>query len=230
MAKKDAPVMEPEPEIHKRHHEQHHEQAQHGAPVEQHPWEAAPPKPPPLEPPSGIPAGAPPQITLAAIPPLLGKTPTGLSQILVSNLGERGTRHVGPIVSGGQPGGAAVAGSALCALQLQVDRTMGAFSLPIQFPKDCQLLWTVSLVYTAFTGGTGDSTYALGTTSGAADILAATVMGAAHATALHAVAGTIPYGADANPGQIWFTVAANGNTAGVGIVTLIYTRAFLKWN
>lgn len=230
MSKKETVVVVEEEPHHKRHHSE----------IEQHP--SPPPAPPfperavapsgeSLEPPSSMPTSAPPSVTPLAIPPLLKKTPTSINQIIPATLGDKGTHFTGPVVSGPQPGANMAAGAALSAMALQVDYSMGAtFSLPLQFPKDCFLLWALPIVYTAFSGGTGDSTFALGTTANGVDILAATNMGALHAVAIKPVIATIPLPSDAVPGQIYFTVQNGTNTAGLGIVLLIYARSALKWS
>jgi hypothetical protein len=171
-----------------------------------------------------------PAVTPAIVPPVLGAVPTGINQILVTSLGEKASHFKGPVASGGVPGSNLAVGAALLSLAVQVDYSMGNFSLALQFPPDCVLLWTTTLVYTAFAGGTGDTTVALGTTANGVDVLAATAMGAIHTTAIHPVTGTLPYGADANPGKLWITVTQLGSTAGLGLVNLIYARNFLKWN
>jgi len=221
MSKRETAVMD-EPEVHKPHqtplHVEHKQESQHTAEETAKANDAL-----------VVPAGTGIVTPAGIVPPLLGKTPTSLNQILPSLLGAKGTHHVGPVISGGTPGSGVAQGSALCALPLQIDYTMGAFSLPIQFPPDCQLLWAISLVYTAF-AGTGDLSYQLGIAPNGATVLAAQVMGAIHTSALHPVTGTIPYGNDPNPGLIYFTAVPNGNTAGLGIVTLIYSRLFPKWS
>jgi hypothetical protein len=176
------------------------------------------------------PHSAPPAVNPFAIPPLFGKTPTSISQILASTLGSKGTHFTGPVVSGGTPGSGVAQGSALLALAIQVDYTMGAFSLPLQFPADALILWATTLVYTAFAGGTGDTSFTLGKTTGAADVLAAHNMGALHAVSIVPAIGTLPLPSDANPGQLWINVTPNGNTAGQGIIVLLYMRPFFKWS
>ena len=202
----------------------------------------APAPPPPMDaapvPPAGEaqPPAAPPapgwkSPAQFAAPPLLGKAPTTIQQLLAP-LGAKATRFSGPVVSGGVPGSATVAGSALCALILRVDYTMGNFTLPILFPADSILLWCTQQAYTAFTGGTLDTTFALGRTSGGAEILAATNMGALHAAAIEPVISSLPLSSDAptfTPFQAYLTVAQSGNTAGQGVIVIIFARGFNVW-
>jgi len=177
----------------------------------------------PGTPPAPMPQAGPPP------PKYLGKTPTSIAQIIPS-LGEKGTHFKGPLLSGGVPGANLALGSALLSIGLQVDYTMGSFSLPLQFPADCFLLWKTTLVYNAFTGGSADTTVTLGTGSGRNDILAADGMGPLHAVSIKPVTGPLPFTIDPNPGQLWVTVTSNGNTAGLGVVVLIYARGFQKWS
>jgi hypothetical protein len=209
---------------------------------EQPPPQPAPPDPvpPPAAPPAPPAAGAQrpaapglkgPGVALFGAPPLLGKTPTTVQQLL-ANFGGKATHFTGPVVSGGTPGAATVAGSALCALMLRVDYTMGNFTLPILFPADSILLWCTQQAYTAFTGGTLDTTFALGRTSGGAEILAATNMGALHAAAIEPVISSLPLSSDAptfTPFQAYLTVAQSGNTAGQGVIVIIFARGFNVW-
>jgi hypothetical protein len=164
----------------------------------------------------------------AANPPLLGKTPTQIKQILL-NAGSPAAHISGPIISG-RPGAVAIPGLALLSVPILVDYTMGNFSLPIQFPEESILLWAASMVYNSFTGGvSGDTTFQLGTANGRNDILAADGMGPIHTTAIHPVTGTLPFAVDPNPFQCWITVNNEGNTAGSGVVILIFMRSANLW-
>lgn len=163
-------------------------------------------------------------------PPPFGKTPTDISQIIYA-AGAQATRTAAPIVSA-PIGMGQVPGLALLALPIYIDYSMGNFSLPMQFPPQCMLLWAATLVYASFTGSAGptDTTFQLGTASGRNDILAADGMGPIHTTAIHPVEGTLPFAADPNPGQCWLTVNNQGNTSGSGVITLIYFRTASNWN
>lgn len=228
MARKESVVEEEPVAQHKSTHGQHVSvppppPAEH---KEEH--EAVPTTPVPHGPTAEPQGGTP---TPLGQPPLYGKTPTSINQLFPANVGSKGTHFVGPVISGGPPGSGVTQGSAVLALALQVDYTMGAFSLPLQLPADAIVLWATTLVYTAWSGGTGDTAFTLGRTTGAADILASTTMGALHAVTIKPVTGTAPLPADANPGQIWINVTPNGTpTAGLGLIVILYMRPFFKWN
>ena len=160
--------------------------------------------------------------------PVFGSVPTNTNQILAS-FGAKGTHFTGPLLTGGPPG-RAISGSALSTVFLRVDYSMGNFSLPIQFPTDALLLWMVTFVYTAFAGGAGDTTVALGTAASGTQILAAKNMGALRATTISPVTGMLPYSTDTNLFQAFITVTNGTNTSGSGVVALVYANAFRKWD
>jgi hypothetical protein len=241
MAKQPGAVLEPPAQHPHPHQHPHHEEPQEpkaAVKQEEHPA----PTPAKAPPPAAAGAGAKLTPALLGVPPLLGKAPTALSQIL-ANLGDRGTHHFGPLITGGSPSftpAAAppvtmvrkVAGSALAACFVQIDYTMGDFTLPMLFPTDSILLWAIPQVFTPFTGGTGDTKFQLGRTSGGAEILAATAMGLLHAFALAPMISTLPTYSDApgmTPFQAYLHIAQTGNTAGQGIVAFIFARGFQKW-
>jgi hypothetical protein len=163
-----------------------------------------------------------------AAPPALGKTPTALSQ-LYFNSGKKGTHFFGPVVSGG---GKDPFGTALQAMVLQVDYSMGTFSLPVTLPTDAMLLWVNTLGLVAFAGGaSGDAAITLGTAANGVDILAAANPGAARAFAIHPVLKGLPFnGIDTNPGQFYLSFDNKGNTSGVALVMILYARCAMKWS
>lgn len=177
-------------------------------------------------------AQAPPAPSMIIQPPqvqatYLGKTPTSINQILLSG-GAKATHFTGPVVSGNSAH--EVLGSALLAMAISVDYTMGNFSLPIQFPTDSLLLYFVTMPYAAFAGGTGDTQVQLGTASGRNDIATANGFGALHTITINPVQGTLPFSVDPNPFQCWITVNNEGNTAGKGVVLLTYARLAQAWS
>jgi len=241
-----------EPPVASRRH--HHEEPPAEPPLEpeQPQPQAAPAQeklPPPVPPPGEMKGAQPPQaktplvVSPFGVPPLLGKAPTSLANI-IANLGDKGTHHFGPVITGGGPSFTAaatppvtqvtkVAGSALAAFFIQIDYTMGDFTLPLLFPTDSILLWAIPQVYTPFTGSATDTKFQLGRTSGGAEILAATVMGVAHALTISPMLSTLPTYSDApgmTPFQAYLHVAQSGNTAGQGIVAFIFARGFQKWS
>jgi hypothetical protein len=147
-------------------------------------------------------------------------------------LGAQGTHFTAPIVSGPAPGSPAIAAPAGLTLSIVLDHSMNNFSLPILFPADSLLIWAALVEYQAFTTA---PTVALGRTSGAVDILAATAFGlAAGSTVFATVTGQLPlWGATTPqvPFQAFLTVALNNaNPAGSGLIVLGYTRIARKWS
>jgi hypothetical protein len=174
---------------------------------------------------------APPSIQPQAAPPVLGKTPTSINQ-LYFNSGKKGTHFTGPVCSGGAvvSGSKEPFGTALEVMVLQVDYSMGAFSLPIVFPTDAMLLWINTLSLVAFAGGTGDASISVGTAANGADILAISNPGAVHATTIHPVVRSLPLnGIDANPGQCYLTFGNSSATSGLALVMILYARCAMKW-
>jgi hypothetical protein len=188
-----------------------------------------PPEPPLLGEQAAV--SLPAAIDARLIPPF-GKTPTAINQIVANAPGIITTQFTGPVVSG-QINMGTVPGLALLALPILVDYSMGDFSLPIQFPPQSMLLWAATMVYNSFTGSSGptDTTFELGTAAGRNDILTADGMGPIHTTAIHPIQGTLPFAIDPNPFQAWLSVAQSGNTAGSGLIVLIFARlGQLKWS
>jgi hypothetical protein len=185
------------------------------------------PAPPPL---GSTPAPTAPKsdgIQPQAAPPVLGKTPTSINQ-LYFNSGKKGTHFTGPVCSGG---GKDPFGSALEVMVLQVDYSMGGFSLPIVFPTDAILLWVNTLSVVAFAGGTGDASISLGTAASGADILGISNPGVVHATTIHPVLRSLPLnGIDTNPGQCYLTFGNSSATSGLALVMILYARCAMKWS
>jgi hypothetical protein len=160
-------------------------------------------------------------------PPVLGKTPTAINQIMLSG-GHKATHFRGPVVHGSPTAGEAL-GTAMGTIALWVDYSMGSFSLPLQLPKDSILLWRVLMPYVAFAGGTGDSTVALGAVASGASISAATVFGALNSITISPVIAPVPQANATNPFQIFITVTGNSNTSGSGLLLLVFARLSLLW-
>lgn len=153
---------------------------------------------------------------------ILGGTPTSLAQIRLAPYGSsRPSRTSGPLTSG--PMGGTV-GSALLALPLWIDYSMGNFSLPVPFPPGSILLWVQMTTYAAWAGGTQNPTVALGTASGLHDIFGPAAFPAQHVMELAPMTGTLPFATDPNPWQAWLTIAGFANTSGAGFLSLIYGR------
>ncbi|HEY6290745.1 MAG TPA: hypothetical protein VI455_04175 [Terriglobia bacterium] len=172
---------------------------------------------------------APPGVQAAPPRGYLGFVPTNINQVL-ANLGPKATHFTGAVVSGGVPGSVFCDGSALCCLLLQVDYTMGTFSLPVVFPQASILLWCATMVLVPFAGGADDATVALGRTLSGSEILAAQDMGALYALTVEPVTGTLGLPTDANPYQCYVTFNSEGNTSGQGFVVLMYARSWATWN
>lgn len=168
------------------------------------------------------------QPEIGSPPKPLRKTPQAVTQIMFPD-GTQSTHFQGPVVSGPAPGVQGAAGSARLTLSLQVDGTMGNFSVPIRFPGG-SLLESISAV----TYATGlAATVELGTTQGAADVATVTL------PAYGAFEDPVPPGVqmplwDAalpeEPFQIWLTVAGNTVSTGGAIILINYIRLAGPWS
>ena len=176
----------------------------------------------PMPAPTGVPPGAkggvPGPLFVA---PILGSTPTSIQQILLAPFGSnRPSRVTGPMMSG--PKGGLAVGSALLALPLWVDYSMGSFNLPIQFPPGSILLWIQMTTYAAWGGGAQNTAVSLGTASGRTDIFGPDGFPAQHVMELLPMTGTLPFATDPNPWQCWVGVNGYSNTSGAGFLSLLY--------
>lgn len=218
MARRES-VVEEEPRT--RETPRHQAQAQAGTP--------ALPAETPAPQQSAAAADAPVQTAAVPMPPPLGKVPTSIKQLVPSN-GLKATHFLGPVVSGPPPGSAGMGGAALDVLALQLDYSMGNFSLPIQFPPGAVLLWFAASQYQAFTA---EPDVALGRTAGAGDIMAATPLPAAPDNQIYQpiLAGALPFPWETNPGQAFLNVTLNtGNTAGGAILLFGFALIPRPWN
>lgn len=175
-----------------------------------------------------------PSLAAGSLPPTLGKTPTSINQLLPTNpYGTKATHFTGPVVSGPTPGNPlGVEGVAQLNFACQIDYTMGNFTLPIQFPTNSFLLSVTTVEYQVFSPNVTAPSISLGSTSGAADILAATVIPAGTVTT--PIAGQLPLWTAVSPQvpfQAFLSVAGNtGNTAGGLFLLITYARLALKWS
>lgn len=139
--------------------------------------------------------------------------------------------HVqGPLVSGPVGGVQGAAGSAVLTLTLQIDWSMGNFSIPLKFPGGSFLQSITAVTYEAGLG----ATVQLGTQQGASDIGTVTL------PAKGAVAPAVPPNAQLPmwddecpfcPFQAWLTVSGNtGATAGGAVVLITYARLAAPWS
>lgn len=220
MARRSESVIEEEP---RTHHEKHHppQATAEGGAVQGNIAQSSEQLP---APPQGIDA----PVALASFPPL-GYTPTNVKQIFAS-VGPQATHFSAPVVSGPVPGSQAVPGAALLSLTLRLDYSMGNFTIPIQFPPNVILLWTAIAVQTAFTGGTQETAFVLGTTSGGSDILPVqAIAGAAGSMEIVPISGLLAPPPAANPFTAFLAVSNYGNTAGSALVTIMYAPLYSAW-
>jgi hypothetical protein len=174
-------------------------------------------------PPSSIPPTLPP----------LGHVPTHIGE-LYANVGTKASAFSGPVVSG-RPNANhlddSVWGSAILALPLRIDYSMGNFTLPIQFPRDAILLGTIQLGVTAFTTAPTLSLDAdpLATTTlvpiGAAPAAGEQESNLAVTTALPGAAAVAPE----VPFQAFLAVSGNTGTAGASILLILFARVTPNW-
>lgn len=226
MARKSETVIEEEP-VKTHHHPKHSEAASDGGFPQAQTASTSEEAP--------APAAGQPTPFAVPMPPPLGKTPTSIKQMMPnsSSTTTRATHFTGPVVCGPPPGSTAVGGAAICTLALQLDYSMGNFSLPVQFPPGALLLWAISIEYAAFTAAPSIS---LGRTSGAADILAADALGlTADATQIVPVTGALPFPWETvtggAPGQAFLNVTGNtANTAGGAFLLFAYVMMARPWN
>jgi hypothetical protein len=187
--------------------------------------------PPPIQARSTYPPGAP---SLGWPPKTFGKTPVNAAQIMTP--GAQPTTHFsGPVVSGPAPGIGAM-GAAQLTLCLQLDYSMGNFSVPVSFPNGSFLQ---SLNAATYAAGLPSSPLTLivtlGTQTGLADIAAALtlpatgavvapVLPAAQLPLWDAVSPLVPF-------QMWLNVAGNtGATAGGAVIMVNYLRIPGPWS
>lgn len=156
--------------------------------------------------------------------PILNQTPNAINQILLAPYANsRPSRTTGPLMSG-PIGMGQVTGSALLALPLWVDYSMGSFSLPVQFPPGCILLWIQMTTYADWAGGAQSPAISIGSTVGTSDIFGPDEFPLQHVMILQPMIGTLPFATDPNPWQAWLTVDGYANTSGAGFLSLIYGR------
>jgi hypothetical protein len=176
-------------------------------------------------------------------PPGLGKVPASVSGLQPPlPIGSKATYFSGPLMSGSIPQKATagypnasfapVGGAALLTMALAVDYSMGNFTVPVQFPPDSVITGVAEVIAVPFTGT--PPKFQLGTTSGAADIVAATAFPAtAGPTTFAAAAGQLPLWGSTTPKvpfQASFTVTLNtGSTAGLALVLIQFARVPQKW-
>jgi hypothetical protein len=145
--------------------------------------------------------------------------------------GVASSHFTGALVSGATPGVQAAAGTALLALALQIDGSMGNFDLPIQFPGGSFLASFTAVTVAA--GLPGVIVVNLGTQQTLADIGVITV------PALGAIAAPVQpleqlpiWGAVSPlvPFQIWLHVGGNTASAGITILVINYQRLASPWS
>lgn len=165
---------------------------------------------------------------MSAPPKPLRKTPTGIGQIMFPD-GLLATHFQGPLVSGPVAGVQGASGSAVLTLTLQIDGTMGNFSIPVQFPGG-SFLQSIS----AITYATGlAATVTLGKQTGASDIATVTL------PAKGAIEPPVPPDAQLPlwddtcptcPFQCWLNVTGNTASNGGAIVLIEYVRLAAPWS
>jgi hypothetical protein len=181
-----------------------------------------PPPPPFVPPPAAFPAWYPDWMT-GSTRSILGHIPKSLAELLLAPYASnRPSRTTGPLMSG--PVGGQVVGSALLALPLWIDYSMGNFSLPVQFPPGSVLLWIQMTTYAAWGGGTQNPAVSIGTANGTSDIYGPIAFPAQHVMTLQPMTGTLPFATDANPWKAWLTINGYSNTSGAGFLSLLYAR------
>lgn len=168
----------------------------------------------------------------SAPPKSLGSTPVGVSQIMFPD-GVQATHFVGPLVSGPTPGVQGAAGSAKLVLTLQIDWSMGNFSIPVQFPFGSFLESITAVTYE--TGLNAATTVQLGTQQSASDIVTIDELPAKGAVLEPELPGAqLPVWSDQCPFcpfQMWLTVSGNtGATAGGAILLVNYVRLAAPWS
>jgi len=172
------------------------------------------------------------QPAMSAPPKRLGTKPTGISQIMYPD-GIAATHIQGPLVSGPTPGVQGASGSAQLTLTLQIDSSMGNFSIPIQFPGGSFIQSITAVTYE--TGLDAGASVQLGQQVNTADIMAATVLPAKGAVLTPVLPlihmplwdGVCPM----CPFQAWLTVTGNvSHPTGGSIVIITYTRLAGPWS
>jgi len=140
-----------------------------------------------------------------------------------------GTHFQGPLISGPTPGVDGAAGSALLVLSLQIDYTMGDFSIPVPFPGGSFLqslnavTYEAGLTATVTLGAqTGQST--IGTIAlPALNATGASIQPARQLPLWNAVPPEQPFTA-------WLNVAGSAGTAGGAIILIHYVRVTGPWS
>lgn len=169
------------------------------------------------------------QPEIGAAPRPLRKTPTSMAQIMFPD-GIAATHFVGPLVSGPVQGVQGAAGSALLTLTLQIDWSMGDFSIQLKFPGG-SFLQSISAV--TYETGLG-ATVQLGLQQGASDIGTVTLPAKGAASPPQIPSAQLPVWDDECPFCpfcAWLTVTGNtGATQGGAIVLINYVRLARPWS
>ena len=169
--------------------------------------------------------------SIGAAPKPLKATPTSINQI-ASPDGAKATHFQGPLVSGPTPGVQGAIGSAKLVLTVQLDWSMGNFSIPIQFPGGSFLQGFNAACYE--TGLPAGIAVSLGSQQNGSDIAVWSLPAKGSIEAVAPPLKQMPVWSDSCPFcpfQCWLTVTGNtGSTVGGVLLFIEYLRCAGPWS